>query len=219
MWHINKLWYHFPLIQIQVLRPEESVIDSAIQKSQKEQVKNGVMYMFLEERFWASHGEALAWSNVWVLQPICLDPGCLPTKPSYTLLFISYQSLLRKPHVALHFPVTSFKILSFVLKIFYALGLFFLYLSVSTLIQLNDIALYSLNVPGNYLQTFIHAVSIARNPKPSPTKSYQYINTQMNFCPPLEVWPRRRQWQPTPVLLPEKSHERRGLVGCSPWGR
>ena len=28
----------------------------------------------------------------------------------------------------------------------------------------------------------------------------------------------RRQWQPTPVLLPGKSHERRGLVGCSPWG-
>ena len=30
---------------------------------------------------------------------------------------------------------------------------------------------------------------------------------------------RRRQWQPTPVLLPGKSHGRRGLVGCSPWGR
>ena len=28
----------------------------------------------------------------------------------------------------------------------------------------------------------------------------------------------RRQWQPTPVLLPEKSHEWRSLVGCSPWG-
>ena len=27
------------------------------------------------------------------------------------------------------------------------------------------------------------------------------------------------QWQPTPVLLPGKSHGRRGLVGCSPWGR
>ena len=34
-------------------------------------------------------------------------------------------------------------------------------------------------------------------------------------------WPshQRRQWQPTPVLLPEKSHGRRSLVGCSPWGR
>ena len=30
---------------------------------------------------------------------------------------------------------------------------------------------------------------------------------------------RRRQWHPTPVLLPGKSHEQRSLVGCSPWGR
>jgi len=37
----------------------------------------------------------------------------------------------------------------------------------------------------------------------------------------------RRQWHPTPVLLPGKSHflpgknstRRRSLVGCSPWGR
>ena len=28
----------------------------------------------------------------------------------------------------------------------------------------------------------------------------------------------RRQWQPTPVLLPGKSHGQRSLVGCSPWG-
>ena len=30
---------------------------------------------------------------------------------------------------------------------------------------------------------------------------------------------RRRQWQPTPVLLPGKSHGQRSLVGYSPWGR
>ena len=28
-----------------------------------------------------------------------------------------------------------------------------------------------------------------------------------------------RQWHPTPVLLPGKSHGRRSLVGCGPWGR
>ena len=28
----------------------------------------------------------------------------------------------------------------------------------------------------------------------------------------------RRQWHPTPVLLPGKSHGRRCLVGCSLWG-
>ena len=30
---------------------------------------------------------------------------------------------------------------------------------------------------------------------------------------------RRRQWQPTPVLLPGKFHGQRSLEGCSPWGR
>ena len=30
--------------------------------------------------------------------------------------------------------------------------------------------------------------------------------------------PWRRKWQPTPVLLPGKSHGRRSLVGYSPWG-
>ena len=36
-----------------------------------------------------------------------------------------------------------------------------------------------------------------------------------NQCP--RAW--RRQWHLTPVLLPGKSHGRRSLVGCSPWGR
>ena len=30
---------------------------------------------------------------------------------------------------------------------------------------------------------------------------------------------RKRQRQPTPVLLPGKSHGRRSLIGCSSWGR
>ena len=32
-------------------------------------------------------------------------------------------------------------------------------------------------------------------------------------------WIRRRQWHPTQVLLPGKSHGWRSLIGCSPWGR
>ena len=31
--------------------------------------------------------------------------------------------------------------------------------------------------------------------------------------------PWRRKWQSIPALLPGKSHGRRSLVGCSPWGR
>ena len=30
--------------------------------------------------------------------------------------------------------------------------------------------------------------------------------------------PWRRQWHPTPILLPGKSQGWRSLVGCSPWG-
>ena len=39
-----------------------------------------------------------------------------------------------------------------------------------------------------------------------------------NRCPLgiTSVW--RRKWQPTPVLLPGKSHGLRSLVGYSPWG-
>ena len=40
----------------------------------------------------------------------------------------------------------------------------------------------------------------------------------MKFYPPPGVMGRRRQWHPTPVLLPGKSHGWRSLVGYSPWG-
>ena len=36
--------------------------------------------------------------------------------------------------------------------------------------------------------------------------------------PRFDPWVRRRKWQPTPVLLPGKSHGQRHLVGYSPWG-
>ena len=35
----------------------------------------------------------------------------------------------------------------------------------------------------------------------------------------IQLIKRRRQWHPTPVLLPGKSHGWRSLVGYSPWGR
>ena len=35
----------------------------------------------------------------------------------------------------------------------------------------------------------------------------------------ISILRQRRQWHPTPVLLPGKSHGRRSLVGCNPWGR
>ena len=43
------------------------------------------------------------------------------------------------------------------------------------------------------------------------------IYLQIKTLVDTQVW--RRQWHPTPVLLPGKSHGWRSLVGCSPWGR
>ena len=49
---------------------------------------------------------------------------------------------------------------------------------------------------------------VQKRKKISALKNYWYLTSQ---------W--RRQWQPTPVLLPGKSHGWRSLLGCSPWGR
>ena len=54
-----------------------------------------------------------------------------------------------------------------------------------------------------------HEPQHTRPPWPSPTPG-----VYPNSCPL-----QRRQWHPTPVLLPGKSHGRRSLVRCSPWGR
>ena len=46
----------------------------------------------------------------------------------------------------------------------------------------------------------------------SPTSQLKGINSlSLSF-----LW--RRQWQPTPVCLPGKSHGWRSLIGYSPWG-
>ena len=50
---------------------------------------------------------------------------------------------------------------------------------------------------------------------------YWYLNTTVKLSADkgVALYARRKQWHPTPVLLLGKSHGRRSLVGCSPWGR
>ena len=45
------------------------------------------------------------------------------------------------------------------------------------------------------------------------------INSFIFIAEYYSIISQRRQWHPTPVLLPGKSHGWRSLVGCSPWGR
>ena len=52
----------------------------------------------------------------------------------------------------------------------------------------------------------------------SKLKKLQNANQSPLTFVPSRAFLRRRQWHPTPVLLPGKSHGRRSLEGCSPWG-
>ena len=45
------------------------------------------------------------------------------------------------------------------------------------------------------------------------TAEKQWIRSHLMY------YVRRRQWHPTPLHLPGRSHGWRSLVGCSPWGR
>ena len=48
-------------------------------------------------------------------------------------------------------------------------------------------------------------------------KEEERINSDLRFGASYSTW--RRQWHPTPVFLPGKSHGWRSLVSFSPWGR
>ena len=63
--------------------------------------------------------------------------------------------------------------------------------------QFQSPAIYILGVKSLFLQV-----------RPSLEKLNNYYNSYQ-----------RRQWQPTPALLPEKSYGWRSLAGCSPWDR
>ena len=55
--------------------------------------------------------------------------------------------------------------------------------------------------------------------KPSVIKMWNFTESLIYFFLAFFLnCPRRRQWHPTPVLLPGKSPGQRSLVGCSPWG-
>ena len=73
-------------------------------------------------------------------------------------------------------------------------------------------------------------------PSPTPTESkrlfytsvslllsciqdYHYHLSKFHIYALVHCVGRRRQWHPTPVLLPGGSHGQGSLVGCGPWGR
>ena len=68
-------------------------------------------------------------------------------------------------------------------------------------------------------QTFISLLSLLSSAREISHHSSTTGCQALSQCVTVSCTPQqRRQWQATPVLLPRKSHGRRSLVGCSPWG-
>ena len=70
-------------------------------------------------------------------------------------------------------------------------------------------------------QTWYNKIIKLKHKKDSKMKTKRkhgqwYMKDKINSIYELS---RRRQWHPTPVLLPGKSHGWRSLEDCSPWGR
>ena len=104
--------------------------------------------------------------------------------------------------------------------------LYYLFFSPSVTVASNRRALNdTLFLPLNYSRHLILCVGIEEFPGCSfclmlSTRFFHEDRDHILFSfayLSLSTW--RRQWQPTPVLLPGKSHGQRSLVGCSPWGR
>ena len=68
-------------------------------------------------------------------------------------------------------------------------------------------------------KNYFHLLTGSIFPGGSDGKSICLQCRRPRFDPWVRKIPWRRQWQPTPVLLPGKSHGWRSVVGCNPWGR
>ena len=73
-------------------------------------------------------------------------------------------------------------------------------------------------VGGGLLHNYVPSVSLLPTPGAYVQKFIRLRGAWLNRICVTSLISWRRQWHPTPVLLPGKSHGWRSLVGCSPWG-
>ena len=80
------------------------------------------------------------------------------------------------------------------------------------------------NTPSPLVTVYSIPVTNPSHPPPRPARQHTYSVIALHKLG-LPWYLRRalhillrRQWHPTPVLLPGESHGQRSLVGCRPWG-
>ena len=87
-----------------------------------------------------------------------------------------------------------------------------------SLVDLQSYVSFLLYSKANQLYANIFSLFVTTEPGVESLVLYKRFSSVIYFIHS-SVYMRRRQWHPTPALLPGKSHGRRSLVVCSPWGR
>ena len=83
--------------------------------------------------------------------------------------------------------------------------------------RINDQLKISSDLTLKNQKPFLNASLINNCIKIAKLMEYKLICSQIHTLELLSSC--RKQWHPSPVLLPGKSHGWSSLVGCSPWGR
>ena len=90
--------------------------------------------------------------------------------------------------------------------------------SPSHFILMGTISNWPLLIPSSLLNTFYPKGEAGVQLPGSYLFAFSYCSCRSGFNPWVRKIPWRRKWQPTPVLLPGKSHRQRSIVAYSPWG-
>ena len=163
------------------------------------------------------------------------------TKRIYCVLSLSHAQFFATPRTDTHKAPLSFTVSWDLLK-FMSIESWG-YLTISSSVTSFSFCPQSFPASGSFPMNWLFA-SVGQSITASVSASVPPVNIQVWFLQDWLVWspcsprdsqessapefesinstalsfPRRRQWHPTPVLLPGKSHGQRSLVGCSPWG-
>ena len=166
---------------------------------------------------WSFRSNALSFLEAYVqVVIICMNRSVFPEH-------VSAESSIYFPRTQWVFPISIFRSLCFFLKHRWVFFIMFQVISYSSLFFKNlssVFAVFSSSSLSRVLSSlnFCHTLgNVSRW-----TSLHHWLHFPALQCLLFTVSSvdfQRRHWHPTPILLPGKSHGRRSLVGCSPWGR
>ena len=140
----------------------------------------------------------------------------LPITISQSLLkLMSVESVMPLNHIILCYPLLLLP------SIFPSISLFQWVGSLNQVAKVSELQLQHQSFQWRLIQSWfpLGLTGLISLLSKGLSRVFSSITVQKHQFFSAQPYLQRRQWHPTPVLLLGKSHGRRNLVGCSPWGR